>query len=154
MNSMFITTCRMIEAVATQSRAPPYLAVTAGPMSHSPLPIEVPSKMAPGPISAMAAPSENGGGAGRSACSQAGRLRVSALMDSLLPSPRQRRHSRPALPACFGSADESLARGTSGAKLRAGLSRSAVHRVDDQVGDVTEDDRGAEPTVEPEPEDE
>jgi hypothetical protein len=77
---MFMTTCRMIEAVATQSNAPPYLAVTAGPISHSPLPMDVPSRIAPGPITAMAARSENGGGAGKSAWSQAGKVCVLAAI--------------------------------------------------------------------------
>src|SRR5687767_13800743 len=38
--------------VATQSRAPPYLAVTAGPASHSPPPMAEAPMTRPGPIMA------------------------------------------------------------------------------------------------------
>jgi hypothetical protein len=46
--------CSRIDAVATQSRAAEYWAVAAGPMSHSPLPIETPRMIAPAPATRSA----------------------------------------------------------------------------------------------------
>src|SRR5438874_1061972 len=128
---MFMMTWSMMEAVATHRSAPPYLAVTAGPISHSPLPMEVPSKIAPGPMTAMAVRNENGGGAGRSACSQAGSVRASAPID----------HSFPGRP-CRESA----------ARLLLQACTPTAHGGCSDVGDVAERDGGGEPAVQPEPE--
>jgi len=43
-----------IDAVATHSSAAVNWAVTAGPMSHSPLPIEMPRTIAPAPVTRSA----------------------------------------------------------------------------------------------------
>src|SRR6186997_2763620 len=51
----------------------PYLTAAAGPTSHSPPPIAVASRIAPGPITRSTWRTVNGGGAGRSAVDQAGR---------------------------------------------------------------------------------
>src|SRR5579875_2305090 len=94
---MFMITWSMIETVATHSSAAPYLAVSAGPISHSPLPIEVPRRIAPGPMTRIALRSEKGGGAGRSDFSQAGRLRVSVA----IAFPSSHEHRAPYL--CWGA---------------------------------------------------
>jgi len=65
---------RRTATVAIYSRLPPYRAVTLGPRSHSPLPIEMPSAMIPGPVIPRSArPKRYGGGAGRSATSHSGK---------------------------------------------------------------------------------
>ena len=56
----------------TRGRVAPYFAVTAGPSSHSPLPIDIPSAMAAGPMSLNALRVLNGGGAGISLSPHAG----------------------------------------------------------------------------------
>ena len=51
----------------------PYFTAAAGPTSHSPPPIAVASRIAPGPMTRSTLRAVNGGGAGRSAVDQAGR---------------------------------------------------------------------------------
>ena len=53
-----------------------YLTAAAGPTSHSPPPIEVAAMIAPGPMTLKRFRALNGGGAGRSATSQRGKLAV------------------------------------------------------------------------------
>jgi hypothetical protein len=50
----------------------PYCTLAAGPTSHSPPPIAVARRMAPGPITRKALAAVNGGGSGRSATLQGG----------------------------------------------------------------------------------
>ena len=49
-----------------------YLTAAAGPTSHSPPPMEVAAMTAPGPMTLSRSRKPKGGGAGRSATSQAG----------------------------------------------------------------------------------
>ena len=60
-------------AVATHKLLGPYFTATIGPTIHSPPPIEAASRMAPGPIVRRTLASENGSGAGSSACVHGGR---------------------------------------------------------------------------------
>ena len=63
----------MIAIVAIHSSVPPYCAVIAGPNNHSPLPIEAPKAIIPGPnIFLNALPNWYCGGAGSSSTSQSG----------------------------------------------------------------------------------
>src|SRR3712207_9524804 len=76
-----------IDAVATQSRAAVYWAVAAGPISHSPLPIETPRMIAPAPAIRSAFFGLYGNGAGISATFQGGRVPAStcrSLADTAL----------------------------------------------------------------------
>src|SRR4051812_4798208 len=58
-------------ASASHMMTPPYYAVTAGPMSHSPPPIAAPAIISPGPSSATT-PRLSVGGSGNSPCVQGG----------------------------------------------------------------------------------
>ena len=58
---------------ASQSKAAPYWAVTAGPKSHSPEPMLVPARTIPGPISPTQSFQPGRGGSGRSPICQGGR---------------------------------------------------------------------------------
>jgi hypothetical protein len=51
----------------------PYFTAAAGPTSHSPPPMAVASRIAPGPMTRSTLRDVNGGGAGRSAVDQGGR---------------------------------------------------------------------------------
>src|SRR5688572_13827450 len=62
----------MMLTVATQSRAPPYLAVTAGPASHSPPPMAEAPITRPGPIIASRFRQANRGASISSPASQRG----------------------------------------------------------------------------------
>src|SRR6266536_1132591 len=76
---------RRIEAVATHSNAAVNCAVTLGPMSHSLLPIAPPRIIAPAPATLRALLNPYGGGAGRSAISQAGSRPASTLPPEPVP---------------------------------------------------------------------
>src|SRR5438094_702802 len=56
----------MMLSVASQSSVAPYWAVTAGPVSHSPEPIEAPASNTPGPITLSHRRQPRPGGNGKS----------------------------------------------------------------------------------------
>ena len=62
----------MTATVVTQSKVRPYLTTVVGPTSHSPPPMEVPKRMAPGPITLKMFSTSQAGAGGKSASSQAG----------------------------------------------------------------------------------
>ena len=65
-------TCRNTETLVIHNSAEPYFRMTAGPISHSPLPIAIPSPMTPGPTVRSALVKVKGGGAGSSATPHGG----------------------------------------------------------------------------------
>src|SRR5690349_13918802 len=60
--------------VAIQRTPGPCLVTVAGPLSHSPPPMDAASMIAPGPMILNALRTENGNGSGSSATSQGGNL--------------------------------------------------------------------------------
>ena len=56
--------CSTTATVTIPSRPVPYRITAAGPVSHSPLPIDVPSRIAAGPIIRTKLPKLGGGGVG------------------------------------------------------------------------------------------
>src|SRR5436190_2324945 len=66
-------TWRKIAAVTSRNIEDEYLTATAGPTSHSPPPIEVEAITAPGPMTRRRFRKPNGGGAGNSSTSHAGK---------------------------------------------------------------------------------
>src|SRR5688572_23657286 len=67
MSSVLNTVCRKTDTVVTQSSDSPYRTKTAGPRRNSPLPIDAPSTITPGPTT-VSQPSPLGdGGTGSSA---------------------------------------------------------------------------------------
>src|SRR6516164_2721325 len=73
---------------ASQSKAAPYWAVTAGPNSHSPEPMLVPARTTPGPIRPTQSRQPALGGAGRLPIVQAGRYRAASARRSKISAAR------------------------------------------------------------------